>query len=599
MPSKILMNERPCAPPPARSKRRSRWLAGIALASLVLLSACAGRKLAPEERPVASLASTQQAKDEFHSLDQLWLGGLREQRQSLDESLLAFRKRHPDDDLARLAAVYLAWNAIERDELDKARELAREVLAGPSGTTHDWAEITEAAILRREGEPAKALERLAPLVGKVIEPHARTRFSRELVASAIEAGRYYEAVGYMDVWLQQAFGEDRTAARRQVDRALAMIPLEVARSIVRAPAESGYSQELRRALASRLEAQADDSTVDYAFRDPANVDGRTVGLLLSLGSASQRAKGAEALSGILHALGLPRAHDAGVKLVTSDDGGDPTKTEAALAHLASRGAAIAIAGFDPVQAAAAARYSERTSMPIILLAAPEKDVTRPASAFLVAGGEDAVTAKLLEALSRRGSTSLAWVSSPLEEAPQEIAHRSACDDLASSREARFPLTAWRKAKIDGLLVSGSPACALDAVEVLDAAKLSAFAGIGLDAAANFAWAHDAKAKLLVAGAGRFPLVANDAASPLTAFVSRHGAPPSYLAALARDATVLAEAALADLPTTKAAEPGDVAWRYVETTRALESARGDLWTTEARGFGPEGDLAREIRIREIE
>lgn len=493
LPSKIRNQQRLGTLAPSKTTRRFRTAMGFALASIGLLSACASRKLPPGERPVPSLSSTQKAKDEFRALSQPWLSGRRKQRQSLEEGLVAFRERHAQDDLARVAAVYLAWNAIERDELPKARELVRHVLTGPSGATRDWAEIAEAAILRREGEPAKALERLAPLVGKVIDPHARALFSEELVRSAILATRYYEAVGYMDVWLQQAGGEDRTAARRQIERALEMIPPEVARSIVRAPAESGYSQELRRALASRLEARADDAVVDYSLRDPAHVDGPTVGLLLSLGSAAQRARAAEALSGVLDGLGLPpRAGDAGKNLVTSDDAGDPTKTEAALGHLASRGAAIAIAGLDPAQAAAALRFSERTSMPIILLSRPEADATRPASAFLVAGGEEG----------------------------------------------------------------------------------------------------DVAAQDLMASAG-------DVTSPLRAFVDRHGAPPTYLAALARDAAVLAQAALAALPTTKATEPGDVAWRYVETTKALERARGHLWTTESRGFGPDGDLPREARITEIE
>lgn len=83
------------------------------------------------------------------------------------------------------------------------------------------------------------------------------------------------------------------------------------------------------------------------------------------------------------------------------------------------------------------------------------------------------------------------------------------------------------------------------------------------------------------------------------WVARHGGPPSYFAALARDAAVLAKTALSTLPRTKVVEPGDVAWRYVEATRALEKAKADLFTTDARGFDSNAELPREIRIVEVE
>src|SRR5690606_17214989 len=167
------------------------------------------------------------------------------------------------------------------------------------GSTHDFATIAEASILRREGQPAKAHELLAPLVGKVIDPYTRRILNRELVHSAVLAGRYYEAIGYLDVWLLQALQDDSRADRRDVERALEMIPPHVARAIVRSRAETGYSQELRKALAERLAAGRDDASSEPSFRDPAHVDGPTIGLLLSLGSSAQRAKSASALTGVL------------------------------------------------------------------------------------------------------------------------------------------------------------------------------------------------------------------------------------------------------------------------------------------------------------
>lgn len=458
---------------------------GLAIASVALcLGACARRGVA-EERPFATLSSAKPAKDEFRPLQRDWLAGDLAERVALSPRLLAFRERHPQDELARLATVYLAWNAIEHSELSRARELVSTVLDGPPGTTRELAVVAEAAILRREGDAAGALARLSPLVGKVIEPHARALFSAELVRAAIDASRFYEAVGYMDVWLQHADGEDRSAARQEVERSMELIPLEVVRAIAKAPAESGYSHELRRLLTSRLAELAGDS--ELGFRDPAHVDGRTVGLLLSLDSPSSRARGAEVLTGALDVLGPSRNGDGSVKLITADDAGDPAKTEAALAELASRGAAMIIAGVDPAQSVAAMRYAATTSMPILLLVIPKESTARPASVFVVGGAEDELGAELSERFSARD------------------------------------VSAW---------------------------------------------------------------------------LDRHGAPPSFLSALARDAAVIAEAASMQLPTTKADQPGDVAWRYVETQAALEKVNRELWTTEARGFGKERAVPREARITEI-
>lgn len=587
--------------PRSRALRCPAWkLRGSAALALALAStslpACSKRGIV-EEKPVAQLAASKQAKDDFRHLGQRWLVGTRKERQELEVALADFRERHAGDELSRIASVYLAWNAIERGEFARARELVAKVLEGPSGSTHDFATVARAAILEREGDAPGALSLLQPLVGKVIEPHARALFTRELVGAAIASGRYYEAVGYMDMWLQQGDGDDRERARRQMRRALDLIPPEVARSIARAPAESGYSEELRRALVARLEGSGDDAE-DFSLRDTAQIEGRTVGLLLSLGSPLARARGAEALSGVLSGLGLPQAQ-AETRLITSDDGGDPSKTEAALTQLARQGAAIVIAGLDPQQAAIAARFAERTSIPVLLLAIPEGDPVRPASAFLVAGGEEGIPAKLSEALSARGAKKLAWVGSAADMPSVDPSSQSLCDGATEAGEPRFPVASWKKGKVDGLLVLGPPSCADEVTDALRESRLSPIAGVGLDAAAHLAWEPKKIERLLLPTAGRFPIRGGDESSPLAAWVERYGSPPSYLSAIARDAAVLAEAALSTLPNTKLTDPGDVAWRYVETTKALEKVERELWTTHAGGFGSAHVLAREVRIMEIE
>lgn len=488
------------------SPRAARRAAGVlALVGLGLVG-CARKGGVIEGRPSPSLSATKQAKGDFLPLGAAWLSGNGAERESLDATLRAFRARHPRDDRARVALVYLAWNAIERGDLEEARELGRLAILGPEGSTRDEATVIEAAILRREGDAEGALLRLQPLVGKMIDPSMRELLDEEVVEAAMQASRFYEAVGYMDVWLQQP-DEPGRRSRRKMARALDALPVEVAQAIARAPAESGYSAELRRMLTRRLAQKGDADGDDYAVRDPAHVQGRTVGLVLSLGTSEERALSAEVLSGVLDGLGLPR--DDGPTLVTTDDGGDVANTEAALAELAARGSAIVIAGIDPDRAAAALRFAERTALPVILLSAVAGESPKPASAFFAAGGEG---------------------------------------------------------------------------------------GADLDAAASLAWQDPAKHPPL-ARAGSFPLRRGDEGSPLWAWVERHGSAPTYLGALARDAAVLAEGAIVELPTTRATDPDEVAARYAEGARALERVERGLWTSEARGFGKGHRLAREIRILE--
>lgn len=587
-----------------RLHARSTWIAlASALASgCAIALSCGGA--GPGERPIASLAQTQSAQEAFRPLRARWIAGTREDRAALEPNLVWFLGRYPDDDLAQVTTVYLAWIAIDRGDLARARELIAGVVRGPSGTTRDYAELAEAAILRRQGNAAAALERLEPLVGKVIDPYARSVFDEELVRAAIGAGRWYEAIAYMDRWLQQAEADDLPAVRSEVEQMVASAPGDVVASIVRTiraeKARAGYGDEIRKALVARLEGDAGTPGDAPLVRGPARVEGRTVGLLLSLAGDALRARGADALAGVMEGLGLPGAVDAGpsVRLVTRDDAGDPARTEAALEALAADGAAVVVAGLDGRQAEAAARFAERTATPIVLLAAPS-DGGRADTVFLAAGGEGEVPRLLGRALADRGAKRIATVGGDVEasDAGAGAGEAVSCDPPTAAGEPRFPIAAWQKGKIDGLLLLGGTSCAREAAHRLLATRLPFVAAAGLDAAA-LAWEAPPKLTLLVAATGRFPAAHGARAAPFAGWFDRHGAPPSYLAALARDAAVLAGAALATLSDSVAEQSADVRARHLEAAHALESAEAELWTTDARGFGATHALARAFHALEI-
>jgi hypothetical protein len=199
---------------------------------------------------------------------------------------------------------------------------------------------------------------------------------------------------------------------------------------------------------------------------------------------------------------------------------------------------------------------------------------------------------LAAALGKRGGAPTAWIG---EGAPVDGA-RAACGEAA-------PVADWKKAGIAGLVVSGSAACARDAVQ--------ATAGSGLRLAFGLDAAEAARPGALVATAGLFPVV--EARAPASAPrdkapLTRRSPPPpdpapatdgprGWWSALGRDAGVLAWASLRDLPAKGTEDPAEVRARRASVAAALAAAEAALWTTEARGFAGGRVVARAVGVRE--
>jgi hypothetical protein len=78
----------------------------------------------------------------------------------------------------------------------------------------------------------------------------------------------------------------------------------------------------------------------------------------------------------------------------------------------------------------------------------------------------------------------------------------------------------------------------------------------------------------------------------------HASPPGWWAALGHDAAVLAWAAVRTLPQQGTEDPREVTARLAKAAQALGDASGELWTSEARGFGGKQVLPRTIGAREL-
>jgi len=598
-----------------------------ALFWLVAPGGCGGGS-ASEPAPTAALAGSRGAQEAFRPLKQRFVSSERTQRAVLEPNLKWFVAAYPKDGLSELAKVYLGLIAVDRGDLPRARDVARGIAAGKSGTTRDLVELLDGAILLRQNATTQALERFMALIGKLIDPYARMLLDEYIVLAAIGSRRWYEAVAYMDLWLREAPDDSATAARAQVRKDLEAIPgeaLELMLQAMRAEAgRAGYGIEIRKAVVARLASialeQQDTKLARRLVESPgtsqslgdaaegleelassggaAAVDGRTIGLLVSSGAGELGGRAAEVVAGVVDALrSMADGASEHVRLTTRDDR-ETKRTELALLALAAQGASILIAGLDPPQAEVAASFAERTHTPVILLSALPGGRNPSPPAFVLGEASDRAALALIEALVAHGARSVAPVggSPPQAGAGRLTLLAPAPCPAAPNQTGVLPVDAWRAAKVDHLLLLGDTACASEVLAAVANQKLgNVRAAIGLEAA-DIA-AEPSRVSLLLATAGIFPLKRGDQSGPLSGFKKRQGRPPSFWAALGHDAAVLAQAAAKTLPLDRIEEASEVEARHQLATDALASVKVDLWSTAARGFAGRSTIARDIVVVE--
>ena len=374
----------------------------IALVAAVACSSGPGR---PPPLPGLSLASTVGAEAAFRPLLKRWANALTpEERLLLRPDLLRFRASHPTDGEIPAAEALLAWIAVERGDLDEARQLARRAALLGEGSWQDFATLVEGAVRRRNRDPQGALSTLSPLVSKLIDPWARDLLNEEIITAAILAGSSARAVKMMSVWLREAGDEERALVRSRVEQALARLgDAELVKIFDERAARAAGTpdNEIDPLLAQRLAEIAirtrdavlakkllltsgallgdrGDAVARLAAGAAATrVDARTVGLLLSFRTSETRRRSAEVAAGVAWGLGLPgpavpvtlgMAPPApAVRLAMRDDAGESGRLEEALTELGRAGAAVVIAGIDAEDARVAARFAEGQQMPVILL----------------------------------------------------------------------------------------------------------------------------------------------------------------------------------------------------------------------------------------
>jgi hypothetical protein len=371
--------------------QRGVWVA------IVALFGC-GAERQGAAPPAAALAQSRQAQNAFQGIERKWRAGVAE-RAAAEASLRAFMGQHSSDGRSQLARSYLAWLHLERGDAPAARALATEARKGPPGVARDLADIVEAGVARRMGDPRVALSLLRPLTDRVIDPQHRLLHAQELSEAAIAAERW-ELVPHAlrgQLAAGRASGVDSEADVRLTLDSLPRPALREAFDQLRR-VESPHEEEgwlfdtIWRRLASLALAERDSTLARALLADDARVGpnafeleslrrlaarhdiapraiGRRVGLLLEPGERLDRARSAQVAAGAVAALGLGGGPSPDVRLVSRvrEEG---ESTAEALQALRSEGAVLLVAGLSEQTSREAMRFAEKQGVGVLLLTRP-------------------------------------------------------------------------------------------------------------------------------------------------------------------------------------------------------------------------------------
>ncbi len=555
-----------------------------------------------------------------------WTLGTPEERQELDGRLVTFTNRFGNDDLVRLALVLRAFNALARGELEPAMDLVRgkrgaraaSPLFGPAGTTRDLAMLVAGAVERRSGEPHKALLRLHPMLHKMLDGFATNLLDEELVHAALGAHMWLDAVRFLEVWRQEAEPGSERYVQQRVREVLAKIPQAQLLEALEVHTARGHDDEdhgdddhlIKGHLAHELAHQLAILAVEN--RDVAlarhlverhktllgsygeavarlavdttrgKVRARTVGVLLSLRTGAMRRRSVDVASGMSYGL---RTQNGDARLVTRDADGEPLDVVRAMSELAGAGAAVIVAGIDPLHSEAAAKYAADHNLPVLLLTPDPTDLGELSSFIFFVGADPSNTTKrLVDVLRGDGAKVIAGYGAPLDatDASLGVGLVRGCDGSTTAADLKAE-------RVDAVIAYDGSYCSSDLYELSRAIR--ARVGVGLGTTGMYPTPRGVYAL----SAGVFPIRQGSGDVRLRKWLAEGRQPPSWWSALARDAAVLAYQAVADLEETAADDETGVRARRQQAAVALAQARATLWTTEASGFLQSQRMSRTISV----
>lgn len=614
---------------------RTRWLllAGLFASASTACGSSAGPAAT---KPVASLAGSTSAQASFRRLQTAWEN--QGERPRLEEQLQTHLRRFPQDPTSARVSIYLSLLWLEAGDLSRAQRLLDGLSMLPPGSAKDFAEVARARTDRLRGAPESALERLQPLLGKIIDPQEREVFLEEMALTAIASRLDYEVLAYMDAWLRGVSEDDKERVRERITLVLQQVSRPVLeatyRSIRGAPNRSGYSRDMQRLVGDRLgqiAVQENDAALARFLLDPAagpttdteglgalatsrrglrTVYGRKVGLLVSSESTSARDRAADVARGVAFGIEQAQSATAPVRLVTRNDGDDAAHAEAALEEMVGEGVSVVVAGLDDASAARAQRWCEANDVPLILLHRTPTTLGR--SSFSM--GEDEVKQLQLLSAALRGAARphIALLTDgqgdesliqqrALEANGLQLGVVVPCDSRQPrAGESHF---LWRLA-LDpakhSWVIAATGNCARDLVDDLMRARVAGDLFLSLDAASidsTFARsAAAAKLRFVSLRAGVMPVLDVDAkVKDMPLYVERYRERPSWWTALGRDAGFLAAKAVTPLPEGGVTDNRGVDQRRAVVVAGLLATEAPLWSTNFSGFLRAQQMRRELGV----
>lgn len=565
--------------------------------------ACSGDR---RRKPEVSLAGAIGPQAEFRTLRARFFDAQAEGRVALTPQLTDFLARYQDDPRAQDVRVYLAWGELENGERDAALITLRPLLGGKRGTVRDFARVTEAAVLARQGELERALTLLDALDGRIVDLDERYVYGEERARTAFMAHRYDVGLRALLAWLSQAPPDRQGRAQASAEKLLELLPASEALAALTAfrdqkpgevsadlAAARNWARNSMLARLTQLTLERRDSALARRILDAAPaalrgtpegqrlvelasagnrapaVAGRAVGVLFGVAQVENRMRALAVTGGLLRVLGSASApaSQPGVTVVTRFITDDDVAT--AITELSAEGAALLVSGNDDATARLVAARAEVAKIPLILVR-PLEQAPAPRGFTFVIGESDAATeARLASALAARGH------AHPARVGPGGVS----CDSEApAAGQGRFPLAALKKEGVNALLVTGDADCARDLAQELARAREPWPLALALDASGAYGTLG---ASAFVPQAGKYPDVA---------------APSGWYEALGHDAGMLAMRALQALPESGVARGDDVEALRAKARDALAAASAELWTSAQSGFGGGRLLPRDLVVR---
>jgi hypothetical protein len=599
--------------------------------------------------PVAASVDGQRG---FGELEEAWERG--EDPVSLSRNCRGWLQRHPSDPGTVRVMAFLAMTcALTGDRACATEAIAKVRKSVTTGTPFDIATLAEARLLRTAGQAEAAINKLRPLAGKWVDPGASTLFVEELAEASLAAHVEFEALGYLDAWLEVSKGDDFAATRKRVKELVSRLPRTVLESSFDAMTnrQSPYGIELKRLCVERLAELAverNDSVMARRIADRSElgidrelfrkveelalstkglrlVRGKTVALVLPVGNTNLRDESAEVLRGVTFALGLTQGN--GIRLVTRNAPESPELLQQALEELAGEGATMIIGGLDVEGATRLVQWGAVSNVSVLALAEPGVSVTKGAVLGLDRREETRFLQRQLAAIhvAEKQSFPKNWsvvaesAASAKEQmkllTEEKLAFRvaSSCDvPTVGAGSVRF--TSFDKAASEandvnaavatangrfGWLFLGSRDClrdfSLDAVRHAGTQAMTTTLEAGIPAG-------DVRLdglRVVSVRSGRVPFIASsihEITEPeLVRYAKAYASVPSYWTALGRDAGTLAAAALAPLPDDVTENDAMIFQRRATVEAGLVHAEVAFWTSNHRKLDASRRLPRELEL----